>query len=176
MRVNREEYLLVDGYNIIFAWDELRELSKVDLAAARGKLADILCNYQGCRKCTLILVFDAYKVEGNPGEVAKYHNIHIVYTKEAETADQYIEKTVRKISKTYDVVVATSDALEQVIILGQGARRLSAAGLREEVELAIEEIRGEHLGKGGRLRNYLFDYLEDEDAKTMEQIRLGKEK
>ena len=83
---------------------------------------------------------------------------------------------MRKISKTYDVVVATSDALEQVIILGQGARRLSAAGLREEVELAIEEIRGEHLGKGGRLRNYLFDYLGDEDAKTMEQIRLGKEK
>ena len=169
-----EEYLLVDGYNIIFAWDELRELSEIDLAAARGKLADILCNYQGYRKCTLILVFDAYKVEGNPGEISKYHNIHIVYTKEAETADQYIEKTVRKISRNHHVVVATSDALEQVIILGQGAHRMSAAGLKEEVELALKEIRGEHLGRGDILRTYLFDYLEDDTAKEMEQVRLGR--
>ena len=174
-RPDGEEYLLVDGYNIIFAWDELRELSEVDLAAARGKLADILCNYQGYRKCTLILVFDAYKVEGNPGEVSKYHNIHIVYTKEAETADQYIEKTVRKISKHHSVTVATSDALEQVIILGQGARRMSAAGLKEEVELALGEIRGEHLGKGDVLRTYLFDCLEEDTAKAIEQMRLGKE-
>ena len=174
-RSDGEEYLLVDGYNIIFAWDELRELSEVDLAAARGKLADILCNYQGYRKCTLILVFDAYKVEGNPGEVSKYHNIHIVYTKEAETADQYIEKTVRKISKHHSVTVATSDALEQVIILGQGARRMSAAGLKEEVELALGEIRGEHLGKGDVLRTYLFDCLEEDTAKAIEQMRLGKE-
>ena len=173
-KTSGEEYLLVDGYNIIFAWDELRELSEIDLAAARGRLADILCNYQGYRKCTLILVFDAYKVEGNPGEVAKYHNIHIVYTKEAETADQYIEKTVRKISKHHSVTVATSDALEQVIILGQGARRMSAAGLKEEVELALREIRGEHLEKGGILRTYLFDYLGEDTAKEMEDIRLGK--
>ena len=173
-KTSGEEYLLVDGYNIIFAWDELRELSEIDLAAARGKLADILCNYQGYRKCTLILVFDAYKVEGNPGEVAKYHNIHIVYTKEAETADQYIEKTVRKISKHHSVTVATSDALEQVIILGQGARRMSAAGLKEEVELALKEIRGEHLEKGDILRTYLFDYLGEDTAKEMEEIRLGK--
>ena len=173
-KTSGEEYLLVDGYNIIFAWDELRELSEIDLAAARGRLADILCNYQGYRKCTLILVFDAYKVEGNPGEVAKYHNIHIVYTKEAETADQYIEKTVRKISKHHSVTVATSDALEQVIILGQGARRMSAAGLKEEVELALKEIRGEHLEKGDILRTYLFDYLGEDTAKEMEEIRLGK--
>ncbi len=169
-----EEYLLVDGYNIIFAWDELRELSEADLAAARGKLADILCNYQGYRKCTLILVFDAYKVEGNPGEVSKYHNIHIVYTKEAETADQYIEKTVRKISRNHSVTVATSDALEQVIILGQGARRMSAAGLKEEVELALREIRGEHLEKGDILRTYLFDCLKEEEADRLEQMRLGR--
>ena len=168
------EYLLVDGYNIIFAWDELRELSETDLAAARGKLADILCNYQGYRKCTLILVFDAYKVEGNPGEVSRYHNIHIVYTKEAETADQYIEKTVRKIAKNHHVTVATSDALEQVIILGQGARRMSAAGLKEEVELALSEIRGEHLGRGDILRTYLFDYLGEDTAEEMEQVRLGR--
>lgn len=172
----KEEYLLVDGYNIIFAWDELRELSQMDLSAARGKLADILCNYQGYRKCTLILVFDAYKVEGNPGEVVKYHNIYIVYTKEAETADQYIEKTVRKISKSFDVMVATSDALEQVIILGQGARRISAAGLKEEVQLALHELRGEHLSCSESLKNYLFDYLEEETARKMEQVRLGKRK
>lgn len=171
-----EEYLLVDGYNIIFAWDDLRELSETDLAAARGKLADILCDYQGYRKCTLILVFDAYKVEGNPGEVARYHNIHIVYTREAETADQYIEKTVRRISRKHEVTVATSDALEQVIILGQGARRMSAAGLKEEVELARKELRTEHLGKGEGLRHYLFDHLEEEEAKEMERVRLGKEK
>ena len=169
-----EEYLLVDGYNIIFAWDELRELSEIDLAAARGRLADILCNYQGYRKCTLILVFDAYKVEGNPGEVSRYHNIHIVYTKEAETADQYIEKTVQKIAKNHHVTVATSDALEQVIILGQGARRMSAAGLKEEVELALSEIRGEHLGRGDILRTYLFDYLGEDTAEEMEQVRLGR--
>lgn len=170
-----EEYLLVDGYNIIFAWEELRELAEKDLAAARGRLADILCNYQGYRQCTLILVFDAYKVEGNPGEVTKYHNIHLVYTREAETADQYIEKTVRRIAGHHKVTVATSDALEQVIILGQGAQRMSAAGLKEEVELALREIRGEHLGKGDVLRTYLFDCLEEESAKEMEDIRLGKE-
>lgn len=172
----QEEYLLVDGYNIIFAWDELRELSEIDLAAARGKLADILCNYQGYRKCTLILVFDAYKVEGNPGNIMKYHNIHIVYTKEAETADQYIEKTVKKIARSHAVTVATSDALEQVIILGQGARRLSAAGLKEEVELAIREMRGGHLGKGGTLRTYLFDCLEEDTAGEIEKVRLGEKK
>ena len=171
-----EEYLLVDGYNIIFAWDDLRELSETDLAAARGKLADILCDYQGYRKCTLILVFDAYKVEGNPGEVARYHNIHIVYTREAETADQYIEKTVRRISRKHEVTVATSDALEQVIILGQGARRMSAAGLKEEVELARKELREEHLGRGEGLRHYLFDHLGEEEAEEMERVRLGKNK
>lgn len=171
---DREEYLLVDGYNIIFAWEELRELSEVNIEGARGKLADILCNYQGCRQCTLILVFDAYKVEGNPGEVQKYHNIYIVYTKEAETADQYIEKTVRRIARSADVTVATSDALEQVIILGQGAHRMSAAGLKEEVELAFREMRGEHLGDKGSVRNYLFDYLDDKDAEELEKVRLGK--
>ena len=135
---------------------------------------DILSNYQGYRKSTLILVFDAYKVEGNPGEVTKYHNIHVVYTKEAETADQYIEKTVRRIAKNADVTVATSDALEQVIILGAGARRMSAAGLREEVELALKEVRQEHLSRTGRLGNYLFDYLDDDEAKRLEQVRLGR--
>lgn len=175
-KAGTEEYLLVDGYNIIFSWEELKELSERDIGAARGKLADILSNYQGFRKCTLILVYDAYKVEGNPGEVMKYHNIYIVYTKEAETADQYIEKTVRRIAKNADVTVATSDGLEQVIIMGQGAQRMSAPGLKEEVELALKELRGEHLGRQVNLKNYLLDYLDEETAKQMEEIRLGKEK
>lgn len=172
-RAAGEEYLLVDGYNIIFAWEELRELAEADIAAARGRLMDILCNYQGYKRCTLILVYDAYKVEGNPGEVLRYHNIYVVYTKEAETADQYIEKTVRKIARNSEVTVATSDALEQVIILGQGAHRISAAGLREEVEAALEELRGGHL-RQSTSRNYLFDYLSTEDAGELERIRLGK--
>ena len=170
----RQEYLLVDGYNIIFSWEELRELSEKDIGAARGKLADILSNYQGYRKCTLILVYDAYKVEGNPGEVMKYHNIYIVYTKEAETADQYIEKTVRRIAKDAAVTVATSDGLEQVIILGQGANRMSAPGLKEEIERTLAEVRGEHLGKKGSVGNYLFDYLDEETAEEMEKVRLGR--
>ena len=130
--------------------------------------------YQGYRKCTLILVYDAYKVEGNPGEVMKYHNIYIVYTKEAETADQYIEKTVRRIAKDAAVTVATSDGLEQVIILGQGANRMSAPGLKEEIERTLAEVRGEHLGKKGSVGNYLFDYLDEETAEEMEKVRLGK--
>ncbi|MCI9073419.1 MAG: GTP-binding protein [Lachnospiraceae bacterium] len=130
----RERYLLVDGYNIIFAWEELREMARDNVEGARTKLMDILCNYQGYIQDTLILVYDAYKVKGNPGTVQRYHNIHVVYTKEAETADQYIEKTVHQMGRKYQVTVATSDALEQVIIWGQGAARMSAQELRREVE------------------------------------------
>ncbi len=137
----KEEYLLVDGYNIIFAWDDLKELAKHNIDSARDKLMDILSNYQGYLGNTLILVFDAYKVKGNPGSVLKYHNIYVVYTKEAETADQYIEKTVHEIGRKYQVTVATSDALEQMIIWGSGATRMSAAGLREAVETADRELR-----------------------------------
>lgn len=140
-----EHYLLVDGYNIIFAWQELKELAQVNIDSARDKLMDILCNYQGYAGCTLILVFDAYKVKGNPGSVMKYHNIHVVYTKEAETADQYIEKTVHEIAKKYQVTVATSDALEQMIIWGSGALRMSAQGLKDAVEAAENTIREEYL-------------------------------
>ena len=127
----KKEYLLVDGYNIIFAWEELNELAKASIDAARNKLMDILSNYQGFIGCTLILVFDAYKVKGNQGEVQKYHNIYVVYTKEAETADQYIEKTTHEIGRKYKVTVATSDALEQVIVMGQGAYRISARDFYE---------------------------------------------
>lgn len=170
----QEEYLLVDGYNIIFSWDELNELSKTNMAAARQRLMDILCNYQGFKKCTLILVFDAYKVEGFAGEVLKYHNIHVVYTKEAETADQYIEKTVHQMAKKYKITVATSDATEQIIIWGAGALRLSAQGLLKEVTESNREIRRlleetKKTGKEGMLKG-----LSPELAELLEEVRLGK--
>lgn len=136
-----ENYLLVDGYNIIFAWDELKDLAKTNLDAARGRLMDILCDYQGFTKCHLILVFDAYKVKGNPGEVGKYQNIHVVYTKEAETADMYIEKVTKKIASSHKVKVATSDGLEQLIIMGHGAARVSAAEFYREVMDVKEKVR-----------------------------------
>lgn len=173
---SKEEYLLVDGYNIIFAWEELRELAKVSIDGARTKLMDILCNYQGFKKSTVIVVFDAYKVEGNQGEVSKYHNIYVVYTKEAETADQYIEKTVHEMERKYSVTVATSDALEQVIILGQGARRLSAKGLKEEVESVNVEIRSNYLEQQKGSKNYLFQEASKELAEFMEEVRLGRKK
>lgn len=134
------EYLLVDGYNIIFAWDELKKYADDSMETARMKLADILCNYRGFRKCEIILVYDAYKVKNNPGEVERYHNIDIVYTKERETADMYIEKTSHKLSKNNRVRVATSDGLEQLIILGGGALRISASDLRDEIREAEREI------------------------------------
>lgn len=134
------EYLLVDGYNIIHAWDELKELARADLSAARKALMDILSNYQGFRKCEVIVVFDAYKVKGNPGSVSKYHNIHVVYTKEAETADNYIEKVTYELGRKYRVRVATSDGVEQLIILGHGALRVSARMFRMEIEQAEGQI------------------------------------
>ena len=135
------EYLLVDGYNIIFAWDELNALSKQSLDAARHRLMDVLCNYQGFKKCVLILVFDAYRVPGSPGSIEQYHNIHVVYTKEAETADMFIEHVTHEIGKGRRVRVATSDGMEQVIILGHGALRVSARMFHEEVQETEKEIR-----------------------------------
>ena len=171
-----KEYLLVDGYNIIFAWEDLQELAKVNIEGARNKLMDMLCNYQGYKKCTLILVFDAYKVEGNQGEIQKYHNIYVVYTKEAETADQYIEKTVHEIGRKYHVTVATSDALEQVIIMGQGAARLSARNLREEIQMMNREIRNHYLEKTKKSGSYLFESLPEYMTDFMEDVRLGRKK
>lgn len=170
-----KEYLLVDGYNIIFAWEDLKKLAAANIDGAREKLMDILCNYQGFKKCTLILVFDAYKVKGNPGSVETYHNIHVVYTKEAETADQYIEKTVHEIGRKYRVTVATSDQLEQVIILGQGGQRMSARELLEDVIEVSHQIRETARQKRSSDKNYLFDHLDEETAARMERIRLGEE-
>ena len=133
VKPNAPEYLLVDGYNIIYAWDDLKILADVNIDAARDKLADILCDYQGYKKCNVILVFDAYRVKNHAETVIPYHNIHIVYTKEAETADHYIARTASKMEGQYNVTVATSDALVQMIIWGKGAKRLSANGLQEEV-------------------------------------------
>ena len=134
------EYLLVDGYNIIFAWEELKAIAQDNLDAARKALCDLLCNYQGYRKCEVIVVFDAYKVRGGQGSVEQYHNIHVVYTKEAETADAYIERATYEIGRDHRVKVATSDGPEQLIILGHGALRLSASGFREELEQVQGQI------------------------------------
>lgn len=139
-----EEYLLVDGYNVIYAWEELKELAKDNLDGARGKLMDILCNYQGIRKCQLIVVFDAYRVKGHAAEITDYHNIHVVFTAEAETADQYIEKFAHENGKKYRVTVATSDGLEQIIIRGQDCLLLSARELKEEIENAVEQVSREY--------------------------------
>ncbi len=169
-----QEYLLVDGYNVIFAWDDLKELAKVNIEAARNKLMDILCNYQGFRKCIVILVFDAYKVDGFALEIQKYHNIHVVYTKEAETADQYIEKVVHQIGKKYHVMVVTSDSVEQVVALGQGGKLISSREFKEEVELVRRQIREEYESRREPGKNYLFDHMDEKMAEEMEEVRLGR--
>ena len=135
------EYLLVDGYNVIFAWDSLRSLAENDLDIARRRLQDTLCNYAGYRRCTVILVFDAYKVKGGVGSVERYHNIHVVYTREAETADMYIEKTTHELGRKHRVRVVSSDGAEQIIILGSGGLRVSARAFEKEVAAVEAEIR-----------------------------------
>lgn len=142
---SEEEYLLVDGYNVIHAWEELAELAEDNLDGARGKLLDILCNYQGIRNCNLIVVFDAYRVKGHIAEVTDYHNIHVVFTAEAETADQYIEKFAHENGRKYRVTVATSDGLEQIIIRGQDCLLISARELKEEIQRMSEQNRQEYL-------------------------------
>ena len=134
------EYLLVDGYNIIFAWEELKQVAQTNLDAARQMLMDLLSNYQGFKKCVVILVFDAYKVPRSVQDIYKYHNIYVVYTKEAETADTYIERATYEIGKHHRVRVATSDGAEQLIILGHGALRLSATTFKAEVEQVSGQI------------------------------------
>ena len=167
----KEEYLLVDGYNVIFAWEELRGVAEQNLDGARGKLLDLLCNYQAVRKCSLIAVFDAYRLAGHPTEVLDYHNIHVVYTKEAETADQYIEKFAHENGRKYDVTVATSDGLEQIIITGQGCRLISSRELKEEMERAssqiLEDFKNAHPGR----KNSLKDMLSSETRKEMNAFK-----
>ena len=164
---DREEYLLVDGYNIIFAWEELSKLAKTNMDGARGRLLDILCNYQGMKSCHLIVVFDAYRVAGHKTEFFDYHNIHVVYTKEAETADAYIERFAHENAGKYRVTVATSDGLEQIIIHGAGCLLLSAKELWQEISLMNRQIAKEHIGAGKGGRAYLFDGLTKESAKEL---------
>ena len=135
------EYLLVDGYNIIHAWPSLRELAEENLDAARNRLIETLRNYQGFRQSPVILVFDAYKVKGNPGSVERLGGLDVVYTREAETADMFIEKATYDLSRKHRVRVATSDGLEQIIILGHGALRVPAAAFEAEVREVEEAIR-----------------------------------
>ena len=148
------EYLLVDGYNIIFAWDDLAAIAKEDMDLARSRLVNLMCNYRGLHRCEIILVFDAYRIKGNTGSVETVNNISVVYTKEAETADSYIERTTHELSKNYRVQVATSDRMEQLIIIGNGAMRISADAFRKEVdrtEAAMRELMAEKANGGQKL-------------------------
>lgn len=155
------ECLLVDGYNVIFSWQDLNKLAKTNLDAARAKLIDILCNYQGYRKCVLIVVFDAYKVKKNTGTIEKYDNIYIVYTKEAQTADMYIEHVTHDLAKNYRVIVATSDALEQIIVTGRGATRISSRELRLLIDATNQEQLKEFQRKNKQMKNYLLEEIKD---------------
>ena len=148
------EYLLVDGYNIIFAWDDLAAIAKEDMDLARSRLVNLMCNYRGLHRCEVILVFDAYRIKGNTGSFEKVNNISVVYTKEAETADSYIERTTHELSKNYRVQVATSDRMEQLIIIGNGAMRISADAFRKEVdrtEAVMRELMAEKANGGQKL-------------------------
>jgi predicted RNA-binding protein with PIN domain len=152
------EYLLIDGYNILFASEDLKSLAEKDINGASDRLMDILSNFQGFRRETLILVFDAYKVRGGTEHVLKYHNLNVIYTKEAETADQYIERISHELQKNYRVTVATSDGIEQVIIMGAGAVRMSAADFWKLVRDTEQEIRESHLEKKEiKLHNYVIN-------------------
>lgn len=171
-KISKEKYLLVDGYNIIYAFSELKELAETNIDAARDKLLDLLCDYQGIRKCRLIVVFDAYRVAGHKTEIFNYHNIHVVYTKEAETADAYIEKFAHENGRKYHVTVATSDGLEQIIIRGQGCFLLSAKELEAELKAAKEEAAHSIEQKQEKLHNYLLDAADEE---TLAALRQKKE-
>lgn len=167
----QDDYLLVDGYNIVYAWEELRELAKDNIDGARGRLLDLLCNYQGVRQCSLIVVFDAYRVKGHEEEFMDYNNIHVVYTKEAETADQYIEKFAHENNSKYKITVATSDGMEQIIIRSQNCGLLSARELEEEVKRAGESAMENYKSSQQGTKSYLFDSLSGDVAQQVENIR-----
>lgn len=169
-----DEYLLVDGYNIIFAWKELKEIADDSLDLARDKLINILKNYRGTKNCNIIVVFDAYMVKGNKGSFDKDDNIFVVYTKEAETADNYIEKTATSLMGKYKVRVATSDYLEQVIIIGRGAVRMSANELKVEIEGAQKKVREQMFAIKPVKNNMLMDNLDPAAAQWLENLRRGK--
>ena len=170
-KISKEKYLLVDGYNIIYALPELKELAEQNVDGARGKLLDLLCDYQGIRKCNLIVVFDAYRVVGHKTEIYDYHNIHVVYTKEAETADAYIEKFAHENGRKYHVTVATSDGLEQIIIRGQGCFLMSARELEADLKIAKQEAAEKIEEVKERMHNYLLDAADEEVLKALKQTK-----
>ncbi len=168
------EYLLVDGYNMIHAWQELKELAEVSLESARQKLLDMLSNYKGTQKTHIIVVFDAYLVKGNVGSIYQYHNISVVYTKEAETADHFIERVVNRLSKYDKVSVATSDGLEQMIILGEGGQRITAQELRQHVLQEQKEIRKKYIENKPPKNNLLADNIDKDALDWIEALRKQK--
>lgn len=171
----KKEYLLVDGYNIIFAWEDLKKISdKYSLEDARDKLISILSNYQGAKGIELIIVFDAHLVKGNTGSIEKRGKTYIVYTKEAETADNYIERITKQIAKQYTVKVATSDRLEQIIIMGAGAIRVSATELRADIRVTAKKISKKIEEIKPIKNNMLFDNLDPKTAKWFEEMRQNK--
>ncbi len=167
---NKEEYLLVDGYNIIYAWSELKELADENMDGARMKLLDYLSNYQWIRKSRIIVVFDAYRVQGHREETIDYYNIHMVYTREAQTADQYIEKFAHDNKKNYNITVATSDGLQQMIVWGEGCSLLSARELKVEIAETYKRLKQEYMKMQGRERNYLIDLLPLEVKRQIEDL------
>lgn len=170
-----KKFLIVDGYNIIHAWPELEELTNVSFESARQSLIDILCNYQGISDETIILVFDGYLVKGSTGSVSEYNNIFVVFTKEAETADHYIERTVNNMPKEYHVTVATNDGLEQTIILGKGAIRLTAKELKKRIKHEEEYIKKHYTEKRPPKNNMLMDNVDAQTLEWLEMMRRKKE-
>lgn len=166
-----DEYLLVDGYNIIHAWSELRKIAKEDLEGARQKLIHILSDYQGYKQINVIVIFDAYRIKGGTGEQYRYNNVDIVYTKETETADHFIEKVAHKIGRTNKVRVATSDRLEQIIILGKGATRVSARELQIEINELKKLQRQKYIENRPPKNNPLEDNLPSDILEWMEKFK-----
>lgn len=168
------EFLLVDGYNIIHAWNNLKSIAEYSLESARLKLMDTLSNYQGFKNITVIVVFDGYLVKGNTGSINKYDDIFVVFTKEAETADRYIERTVNNLPREYMVRVATSDAVEQIIIMGKGAIRVSAREFEHEVKGIEKKIRTKYIENRPPKNNMLADNLDSETLEWFEKMRRQK--
>lgn len=175
MAAMKNEFLLVDGYNVINAWDELKDLASLSLESARVKLLDIMCNFQGFKGIEIIVVFDGHLVKGNKGEETKYNNVYVVYTKEAFSADNYIERSLNYLPKDYKVRVATNDGLEQIITMGKGAVRMSARDLYDEVKQAEKTIRNDYIEKRPPKSNLLTDNVDEKTRIWIEQMRLSKE-
>lgn len=168
-----EEYLLIDGYNIIHSFDELKDLVTISLESSRKQLLELLCNYQGITEKHIIVVFDAHKVPGNKGKIEDYNNIKVVYTKEAQTADSYIEEATNKLAKKYKVFVATSDYLEQLIILGYGAIRISARELQEDIKSKKKHIEDNYIENRPIKNNMILDNLDAKTVSILEKMRRG---